>query len=225
MAYTLYDSGVTGPSANIGGSSPYHIDSKFSTSLGEDEARKMFEAKVRKYREAGRKVEFSNQGVAGMVYDLDADEDSRRNLFRKAYGAHAPRQGFYSLDYYAPKIGETRWDKSAEGAPIYAVGGEGTTRETGTGGGYGFFSVIKDANGNVISKVGHGDDRYPTSGGGMSMGGNDSPKPSGGSATPSVQEFNTPEAINAQYDKLRMAGDIGSAEEFGMKKWREMYDQ
>ena len=51
------------------------------------------------------------------------------------------------------------------------------------------------------------------------------PKPEGGSSTPSTPEFNTPEAINAQYDKLRMAGDIGSAEEFGMKKWREMFDK
>lgn len=223
MTYTLYESGRTGPSANIGGSSPYHIDSKFSTSLGEDEARRMFEAKARKYRELGRNIEFSNQGVAGMVYDLDADEDTRRELFRKAYSAHAPREGFYSLDYYAPKIGKTRFDESAEGAPIFAVGGKDSTRETGTGGNYGFYSLVKDANGNIIAKVGHGDDRYPTSGGGLPMGGNNTPKTEGGSATPSPEEFTTPEAINAQYDKMRMAGDIGEAEEFGMKKWKQLF--
>ena len=161
--------------------------------------------------------------MAGLVYDLDADEEARKSLFRRAYGAHAPREGFYSLDYYAPKIGDTRWDKSAEGAPIYAVAGEGSTRETGTGGGYGFYSLIKDANGNIVSKVGHGDNRYPSSGGGMPMGGNDSPKPDGGSATPSVKEFSTPDAINAEYDRMRMAGDIGDAEKFGMEQWNKMY--
>ena len=134
MAYQLFESGVTGPSANIGGSSPYHIDSKFSTKLGEDEARRRFEAKVREYRKRGRNVEFSNEGVAGMVYNLDASEEERAAMFKRAYGAHAPREGFYSLDYYAPKVGEDRFGKSAEGAPIFAVGAEGGRRETGTGG-------------------------------------------------------------------------------------------
>lgn len=236
MKYTLFESGRTGPSANIGGSSPYHIDSKFSTSLGEDEARRMFEAKVRKYAELGRNVEFSNKGVAGMVYDLNADEEQRAALFRKAYGAHAPREGFYSLDYYAPLKGDTRWDKSAEGAPIFAVGPEGSKRETGTGGNYGFYSLITGPNGNLISKVGHGDDRYPMTGDGMvvqsNMKGNGMvaqnnmtavPKNEGGSATPAPQEFKTPDAINAQYDKLRMAGDIFEAEKFGMEQNRKLF--
>ena len=51
------------------------------------------------------------------------------------------------------------------------------------------------------------------------------PKNEGGTSTPSTPEFNTPEAINAEYDRMRMAGDIGDAEEFGMKKWKQMFDQ
>ena len=51
------------------------------------------------------------------------------------------------------------------------------------------------------------------------------PKNEGGTATPSSKEFTTPDAINAEYDRMRMAGDIGDAEEFGMKKWKEMYDK
>ena len=51
----------------------------------------------------------------------------------------------------------------------------------------------------------------------------DIPKNEGGTATPGPQEFNTPEAINAEYDRLRMAGDVGDAEAFGMKKWKEMF--
>lgn len=49
------------------------------------------------------------------------------------------------------------------------------------------------------------------------------PKPEGGSSTPAPKEFNTPEAINAEYDRMRMAGDIGNAEKFGMEKWEQMF--
>ena len=49
------------------------------------------------------------------------------------------------------------------------------------------------------------------------------PKPEGGTSTPSTKEFNTPAAINAEYDRMRMAGDIGDAEKFGMKQWEKMY--
>jgi len=223
MGYTIYDAGRTGPSANIGGSSPFHIDSKFSTSLGEDEARRQFEAKVRKYREAGRNVEFSNQGVAGMVYNLDAPEEERAAMFRKAYGAHAPREGFYSLDYYAPKIGDTRWDKSAEGAPIFAVAPEGGRRETGTGDDYGFYSLIYDKAGNIISKVGHGDNRYTDiSSDPMTMTMSPAGSTPAGDVVVPVKDM-SPDAVNAEYDKLRMAGDIFEAEKFGMEQNRRLF--
>ena len=51
----------------------------------------------------------------------------------------------------------------------------------------------------------------------------DTPKNEGGTATPAPKDFNTPEAINAEYDRLRMAGDIGSAEKFGMEKWKQLF--
>jgi hypothetical protein len=218
MGYQLFESGVTGPSANIGGSSEYHIDSKFSTKLGEDEARRRFEAKVRKYRELGRNVEFSNEGVGGLVYDLDADEDSRRDLFRKAYGAHAPRDGWYSLDYYAPKQGHDRFHESAEGAPIFAVAGPDGRRETGTGGNYGFHSLIYDKDGSLISKVGHGDDRFPVTSG--PMGDPSTPSPvADKTAPPATTDYSQMSAsqMNQAYDKLRMAGDIFKAEDEGLK--------
>ena len=186
---------------------------------------------MRKYGELGRSVEFSNSGVAGEVYDLNADDATRAELFRRATQAHAPRQGWYSLDYYAPNKGKDRWDKSAEGAPIFAVGGEGSRVETGTGGNYGFHSLVYSKDGQLLSKVGHGDDRYP--GGGALTGSNsESPDPS---VTPLDAETEVPEAtatpeapaapdyssmskdqINAEYDKMRMAGDVFKAEEAGM---------
>ena len=221
MGYTLWESGRTGPSANIGGSSDYHIDSKFSTSLGEDEARRRFEAKVRKYRELGRKVEFSNQGVAGMVYNLDASEEQRAELFRKAYGAHSQRDGFYSLDYYAPKIGDTRWDKSAEGAPIFAVGMEGGRRETGTGGNYGFFSMLYDKDGNLTGKVGHGDDRFTTVPTDPLSSDPSTPSPTADKDAPPASM--SPEEINKKYDQMRMAGDAIAARDFGLKMNKQLF--
>lgn len=233
MSYILYDAGRTGPSANIGGSSPYHIDSKFSTRLGEDEARRRFEAKVRKYRELGRNVEFSNQGVAGKVYNLDASEEERAALFRQAYGAHAPREGFYSLDYYAPKVGETRWDKSAEGAPIFAVGAADGRRETGTGGNYGYYSLLYDKDGNLTGKVGHGDDRYP--GGGVISSDPSTPSPTAdvdappttvdAPADPTDYSSMSKSQINAEYDKLRMAGDVFKAQDEGMKMHKAYFNK
>ena len=171
MGLRIYKSGVTGPSANIGGSSDYHIDSKFSTTLGEKEARRLFEEKVRRYNELGRDVEFSNSAVSGLIYDLKASDEQRAETFRKAYAAHAPREGYYSLDYYAPKAGKGRYDASAEGAPIFAVGYDDGSRQTGVGGNYGFHSTMYDADGNLIAKVGHGDDRYTNfTGGGTLLG-------------------------------------------------------
>jgi len=214
MAYTLYESGKTGPSANIGGSSDYHIDSKFSTTLGAEKARRMFEEKVKKYNSLGRNVEFSNQGVAGSVYDMSMPDEDRASLFERAHSAHAARDGWYSLDYYAPTKGNDRFHKSAEGAPIFAIGLEGGKRETGTGGGYGFHSLMYDNNGSIIAKVGHGDDRFPTN--------SDPSTPSpvaDQSVTPASTDFSQMSVaqLNAKYDKMRMAGDVFKAKDAGME--------
>lgn len=166
MDFIVYQSGVTGPSYTIGGSSAYHIDSKFSTSLGEERARELFEAKVEKYNELGRDVVFSNRAVAGIVYRLDLPISTRTVIFRRAYQAHAYRHGWYSLDYYAPFIGKSRWHWSAQRAPIFAVTYEGGSRRTGFAWNYGFYSAVYDKHGRLIAKVGHGDNRYPTYGGG-----------------------------------------------------------
>jgi len=224
MGLRLYESGRTGPSGNIGGSSEYHIDSKFSTSLGEAEARRLFEEKVRRYRELGRDVEFSNEGVAGRIYDLDAPDAERASLFRAAYGAHSDRPGWYALDYYAPLSGKGRYDSSAEGAPIFAVGYDDGKRQTGTADDYGFYSNLFNADGALIAKVGHGDNRFTNfTGNGMPVGVDPaSPNPAADKTAPPVL---TPEQVNAKYDELRMAGDIFKAQEFGLKEHRRLFNK
>ena len=163
MSFQVFRSGTVGPSNRIGGSSEYHIDSKFSTALGADKAREMFEAKVREYNKLGRNVEFSNQGVAGTVYDMSLPTDQRAALFNQAAAAHAHRPGYYSLDYYAPKVGETRFGASAETAPIFGVAPTGGKAVPGIGGNYGYHNLIYDGEGNLVAKVGHGDSAAPGS--------------------------------------------------------------
>ena len=218
MGYTIYESGKTGPSANIGGSSEYHIDSKFSTSLGAEKARRMFEEKVKKYNSLGRNVEFSNSGVSGLVYDMSLPDEERAAVFDRAHKAHAARDGWYSLDYYAPTIGNDRYHKSAEGAPIFAIGLEDGRRETGTGGNYGFHSMMYDSNGALVAKVGHGDDRYPEAGDGQSLMPQADGSPTAPTSTPSPANYADMSAsqMNAEYDKMRMAGDVFKAQEAGM---------
>ncbi len=48
MGYHVFQSGVTGPSANIGGSSEYQIYSKYSTNLGWEDIFKRYDAKANK---------------------------------------------------------------------------------------------------------------------------------------------------------------------------------
>lgn len=156
MSYKTYKIGKTGPSSRIGGSSDYHIDTKFSSSLSMEDVRDRFDALARQYQSDGRTIEFSNQGVSGRTYSLDSSPEDRLSLLQQASGAHSERPGWHSFDYYAPLSGTTRWDKSAEGAPIYVVGGQGTSGQGASGGGYGNYGLIIKG-GKVISKSGHGD--------------------------------------------------------------------
>ena len=171
MSYSVQQIGVTGPSANIGGSSEYHIDTKFSNKLSIDQIRDRFDAIAGKYKELGRTVEFSNQGVAGSVYDLNASPEERSALLQRAAGAHAPREGYLSFDYYAPTSGNNRFHKSAEGAPIFVAGAEGLKVEGGSGGGYGNYAAVIGSDGQVLSKSGHGDNRQSAFAGGVLGGG------------------------------------------------------
>ena len=64
-----YASGLkTGPSARIGGSSEYHIDTKIKASLTMEQKIAMMDQLSRGYAAEGRVIEFSNAAVAGMKY-------------------------------------------------------------------------------------------------------------------------------------------------------------
>jgi hypothetical protein len=165
MAYTPIRSGYTGPSKNIGGSSEYHADLKILESLPLAEKIKAFDALAKQYESIGREIEFSNTGVAGRRYTTSLPMDDRAQLLMQAAGAHAPRSGWSSFDYYVPFKGKSRFDKGAvEGASIYLPGIAGGKVRRGTASDYGFYSESLDPSGKVLFKVGHGDITRPEAG-------------------------------------------------------------
>lgn len=151
----------TGPSANIGGSSAYHIDSKFSRDLSWEEIVSYFDQMAIAYAEQDRRIEFSNRGVAGQVYDHEASLRDKIKLLQQANAAHSHsvHADWYSFDYYIPQGDESRHGRSAEGAEMYLPSVAGGRAEYGSGGRYGNYVTIYDANGNPVAKTGHGDDR------------------------------------------------------------------
>tara|TARA_Y100000592_G_scaffold22230_1_gene34474 strand:- start:1445 stop:4459 length:3015 start_codon:yes stop_codon:yes gene_type:complete len=162
-----YNTGLkTGPRGSIGVGDEYHIDTKILKSLPMEQKIAMVDQLARGYAARGRKIEFSNSAVAGMVYDVNASPQQKAALLNKAFGAHSHSRHskFDSLDYYIPTMGETRFGKSAEGAEILSPTVDGGSLEFHQGGGYGAFTVLLDKDGNVISKTGHGDIRGAKSG-------------------------------------------------------------
>ena len=156
----------TGKSKYIGGSSDYHIDTKFSKSLSLEDRVKMMDKLAAAYAARGRKIEFSNSAVAGEVYDLNKTLAERMDLLRRAQSAHGhSRHSQYdSIDYYIPQVKETRFGRSAEGAEILVPTVAGGKINYSQGGGYGAFITLTDEKGNVLLKTGHGDIRGAKSG-------------------------------------------------------------
>jgi len=118
------------------------------------------------------------------------------------------------------------------GTGITITGGEYLGTFNDKGGGITSQYAITDADGNpfeILLMHGNKDNKITmdsanTSGKPITQINTDStPKTDGGTATPAVKEFNTPDAINAEYDRMRMAGDIFEAEKFGMEQNRRLF--
>ena len=230
MSFAVQQIGVTGPSARIGGSSEYHIDTKFSDQYSFEQIRDKFDALATRYGQDGRKIEFSNNGVASRVYDLNDSPEARLALIQQAAASHSPREGWHSFDYYAPNSDKDRWDVSAEGAPIYVVGADGLKVEGGTGGGYGNYAVVLDSNGRVVSKSGHGDNSQSVfKGGTLSLDGS-APSTTSTPTAPIEQAVERAKnysdmskaELNTEYDRLRTESPATAAAE-GMKMHKAFF--
>jgi len=154
----------TGASRFIGGSSEYHIDTKLKSELSMQKKVEYFDQMSMAYAKQGRVIEFSNQAVAGRRYDHTMSYQEKAALLQAAAGAHAPRAGYASYDYYIPQASETRFGKSAEGAEIFVPTEAGGSVQYGSGGRYGAYVVMYDAQGKEIGRTGHGDIRGAKSG-------------------------------------------------------------
>ena len=162
------DTGLkTGPSQYIGGSSEYHIDAQFMKNQPMEQKVAMLDQMARGYATQGRKMEFSNQAVSGEVYDPDLPYEDKVKLIERAFGAHSHSRysDRSSIDFYVPSTEQTRFGSSSEGAPLLAPSVRGGSMSYGSGGGYGNFVEVKDPDGNVIFRMGHGDTRYGRSSG------------------------------------------------------------
>jgi hypothetical protein len=184
-----YASGLkTGPSERIGGSSGYHVDTKFKAGMSMEQKIQMMDQLSQGYAQQGRVIEFSNTAVQNKVYNHTMTYEEKASLLKKAFGAHnLPRGraidqgGFNSIDYYIPLAkdskdtgGKGRFRKSAEQAEVLVPTIDGGTLEYHKGGSYGSFVVGVDKDGNVLYKTGHGDTRTSSDRGTVKFG---KPKP------------------------------------------------
>ena len=156
----------TGPAGRIGVGDEYHIDTKFHKGLSMPQIVGMMDELALGYRKRGREIEFSNDAVAGIIYNPDASMSEKQKLMQRVFAAHSHSMhaDFHSIDYYVPHIGKGRRDKSAEGVNILTPTVRGGRVNYGTGGGWGASVTVTDAEGNIISKTGHGDTRSAKSG-------------------------------------------------------------
>lgn len=159
--------GWTGESANIGGSSSYHIDTKILRSLPIDQQVAVMDTLAARYAQDGRYIEFSNPGVSGLRWNLNATPQQKAVLLQNVDAAHSHNRNpnYLSTDYFATKEGTDRWKPgSVERAPIYAVTMADGSISLGEGGGYGRYANSLNPEGQVVFRVGHADKTLPVEG-------------------------------------------------------------
>ena len=165
----VYGTGlVTGPEGRIGAGTEYHLDTKFSKDTSLEDRIKLLDQLAKGYRARGREIEFSNDAVAGTVYNPDASMEEKTALLKRVHAAHShsSHADYDSIDYYIPKIDDEkgRRGSSAEGAEILMPTMQGARLKYGVSGGYGAFVDMVDENGKIIMMTGHGDLRGARSG-------------------------------------------------------------
>lgn len=97
-----------------GGAGPYHIDFAFNPNAGFSMADKvrMFEPVVQAYESMGRRIEFSNSAVSGLVYSSNLSQAEKESRLLRAQEAHVGRRSGrnrYPMDFYVPLKGSARY--------------------------------------------------------------------------------------------------------------------
>lgn len=148
----------TGPSGRIGSGTEYHIDARFMYDVPLKDKIAMIDSMSAAHAQEGFVMEFSGKGVVGMRWNPNASPKEKEKLARMVLASHhIDRYPWQAFDYFAVRrSARDRNDKSAEGANIMAPRITGGTYEYGIDSEYGRHLIIRDKNGRVIFKLGHG---------------------------------------------------------------------
>ena len=163
MGSGAYDTGlVTGPASRIGSGAAYHIDAQIMKSVPWEQKVAMVDQMAQGYAAQGKQIVFSNDaaGVKHQVWNPNASYESKLDLLKRAFAAHSHSRysDKNSIDFYALDKGVTDlYHSSGEGAALLAPRIEGGSVSHHSGGGYGNFVEIRDPNGKVVFRMGHGD--------------------------------------------------------------------
>lgn len=154
----------TGPAGRIGAGTEYHVDARFIETLPLKDKIAMLDSMAAAHAQEGFVMEFSGRGVAGSRWNPNAPLSEKEKLAKKILASHHTRRPpFQAFDYFIVKRSSRgRGDKSAEGSNIMAPIISGGTYEYQQGGGYGRHLIIRDKSGNVVAKIGHGDEGLPS---------------------------------------------------------------
>ena len=133
-----FDSGLrTGPAHLIGGSAEYHQDMAFGTMVSLKEQVALVRQMAQEYDKIGRKMELSNNGVAGKVFPVNGSEAEQTEWVTSARAAHRARNGGTgrdAIDFYTPLKGTNRYHKSVEDTPMLAPVIPGAEKQYFSGG-------------------------------------------------------------------------------------------
>jgi hypothetical protein len=170
---TGFRSGLkTGPEGRIGAGTGYHVDARFVTGLSLKDKIAMMDSMASAHAAEGYVMEFSGVGVSNLRWNPNASQKEKEELAKRVLVSHhSARAGYEPFDYFIVKqnvknrfVGGSDLSVSGiAGANIMAPKISGGTFEyQAEPGGYGRFLVIRDKNGNLVMKIGHGDLGLPS---------------------------------------------------------------
>lgn len=167
------DSGLfTGPAANIGGSSAYHVDIQFRHLFDGTSKRAISQLTDEHYEHiievmdgiaehaaaSDHRIEFSNSAVSGQVWDPDVSFEDKKAMAEEVMKAHGGHSFDTSMDFYIAPNGQSRHSaNSLSPKPIGVALAPGWKVDYSTAGNYGNYAEIYNENGQHIYTIGHGD--------------------------------------------------------------------
>ena len=156
-----------GKAHTIGSGTEFHVDINFNHlyRAGKiDQIVELMDAKAHGYAEQGYRIEFSNEGVAGEIWNPDATPEQKEALAIRVIKAHDHSKND-SMDYYIVHESEkNRFSARGEDAgnrPFVLPVAEGWTIDYGTASNYGNFAIVRNEHGEEMYRIGHGDNTLP----------------------------------------------------------------